>query len=550
MKITPGMIFHFLSKLHGIRVLNPNAGTGGCPESNMAAGYRGTADDTTGFEPEIQNVAGACCIKTARLLRHKKLEGGHIYLFDDRDLLPKADLSQDCVLLYCGDTGKLTSDYDKVFCLERPADKYQLLEKTVDMIQALQEWDLELLKALGKNTPIPTLFRIGQTMIDRPFMLMSRTQSVVAHTDDIKDVFESGMTEAGEGLFSEINDLMVDAVFHTGFQHEGLFYYPDYKCEGRFICYNIYSGEQYLARLISPLRSDELELHPGEEQLYLHFCGYLKELYLRYADDRLVRHQEDRLHQALRSLFTDNGSLPAQKINDILKDYGWARDHEYLTVKLRFKDGAEWESTAQYLCSRLEDEWQYSCALRVDAHVLWTVNLSRSRVQRDARPFYQSLAYIVRDYVCQAGVSNIWRDLYMAPVMALQAERALEFGEKRDPHYWYYRFDNYVLDYISEQITSQFPEDQICSRHLFRLLEHDRNNGTEYAETLFEYIHCRFNTSLAAKRLFVHRTTFIRRLERIKEISGIDPDDTDKLLHLLLSFRLLGIQSERQKALI
>jgi len=342
---------------------------------------------------------------------------------------------------------------------------------------------------------------------------------------------------------------MVDEVFHSDFQQEGLFYYPDYRCEGRFICYNIYSGEQYLARIISPLRGGELELHPGEELLYRHFCGYVKELYLRYADDRFIRHQEDRLHQALRSLFANGGEQPVQKITNILKDYGWEPDHEYLVVKLRFKEGAEWESTAQYLCIQLESEWQHSCALRVDAHVLWTVNLSRSRLQRDNLPFYQSLAYIVRDYVCQAGVSNISRDLFMAPVLAQQAERALEFGEKRDPHYWYYRFDYYVLDYISERITGEFPEEQLCSKPLLRLLEHDRINGTEYVTTLLEYIHCKYNTSLAAKRLFVHRTTFIRRLERIKEISGIDPEDTERLLHLLLSFRLLGIQSDRQKAL-
>jgi DNA-binding PucR family transcriptional regulator len=42
--------------------------------------------------------------------------------------------------------------------------------------------------------------------------------------------------------------------------------------------------------------------------------------------------------------------------------------------------------------------------------------------------------------------------------------------------------------------------------------------------------------------MFVHRTTFIRRLERIREISGIDLDREDNILHLLLSYKILAIQ--------
>ena len=42
----------------------------------------------------------------------------------------------------------------------------------------------------------------------------------------------------------------------------------------------------------------------------------------------------------------------------------------------------------------------------------------------------------------------------------------------------------------------------------------------------------------------MHRTTFIRRLERIRNIADIDEDNMDELLHILLSFKLLGIGQE------
>ena len=53
------------------------------------------------------------------------------------------------------------------------------------------------------------------------------------------------------------------------------------------------------------------------------------------------------------------------------------------------------------------------------------------------------------------------------------------------------------------------------------------------------YLDCHCNATDAADALFVHRTTLFRRLERIREIAGIDPNDSTQTLLLMLSYRLL-----------
>ena len=74
---------------------------------------------------------------------------------------------------------------------------------------------------------------------------------------------------------------------------------------------------------------------------------------------------------------------------------------------------------------------------------------------------------------------------------------------------------------------------------LLRLKYADEENGTEYFRTLRLYLDNHFNAVQTARELFIHRSTFLYRLERIKAILGTDFNNKDEILYLMLSFRLL-----------
>ena len=62
---------------------------------------------------------------------------------------------------------------------------------------------------------------------------------------------------------------------------------------------------------------------------------------------------------------------------------------------------------------------------------------------------------------------------------------------------------------------------------------------TSYYLTLFTYFEQQFNMSQAASQMYIHRSTFINRMERIQELTHLNLDDYDTRLYLELSFRLL-----------
>ena len=84
-----------------------------------------------------------------------------------------------------------------------------------------------------------------------------------------------------------------------------------------------------------------------------------------------------------------------------------------------------------------------------------------------------------------------------------------------------------------------FAPEQLCSRVLLELLAYDRVNNTEYYKTLQTFFDRRFSFTHTAEALYIHRTTLIKRIERIEELTNVNLDDRAERLYIELSFHYL-----------
>lgn len=66
------------------------------------------------------------------------------------------------------------------------------------------------------------------------------------------------------------------------------------------------------------------------------------------------------------------------------------------------------------------------------------------------------------------------------------------------------------------------------------LVNYDLEKRSDLVRTLRVYFACGTNTSLAADRLFLHRNSMLYRLDRIRELTGLDPRDYRVALALQL----------------
>lgn len=85
-----------------------------------------------------------------------------------------------------------------------------------------------------------------------------------------------------------------------------------------------------------------------------------------------------------------------------------------------------------------------------------------------------------------------------------------------------------------------------CQETIGALIEYDRAQGTDLIETLTAYFAHKGNLSQTAEALFVHRNTLLYRMQRIKEISGLDLDNPETRLSVQLALRAHRLLTARE----
>ena len=86
-----------------------------------------------------------------------------------------------------------------------------------------------------------------------------------------------------------------------------------------------------------------------------------------------------------------------------------------------------------------------------------------------------------------------------------------------------------------------------CNEIIGSLIEYDRTQGTDLVETLTAYFAHKGNLSQTAEAMFVHRNTLLYRMDRIKEISGLDLDNPETRLSIQLALRARRLLTAREE---
>lgn len=410
----------------------------------------------------------------------------------------------------------------------------------------LLTWENTLCSLLLSQAPVETLFAHGLEYLHPRYALVTRNFRPMLISPAMRhDPQITYSPEIHSAVFQEevINTLLLDKKFHAAAALQEPFYYgsiPESFC----YCQNIFIHEQYYARFIMMLERSEDRLSPGEEQIFAIFLTYLQQ-YFRHQTGLLYRSPSDIIHQICRTLI-DGGTVSLQLLEDTLNHADWKITHTYIMTELQFFEESGWksqlETTLPYLTHKLERVWPHSCILTREDKLLCLTNLTLTEPHADTETafsgFCKKLALFVRENVCTAGVSSLFRDFTQVRDGAIQASAALTIGREKAPGYWYYLYDQYRLPHILQAITKELSSGMYLHPALSLLRQYDREHGAQLADTLKAYLDCGQNMSAAAASLYIHRTSFCRRMDRIREITEMDLNDADTILLLRLSFAL------------
>lgn len=424
-----------------------------------------------------------------------------------------------------------------------PKRNAHLIDEVTEFIS--QVWDQftqiqnEILEELIAQSSAEEIMSRMIPLIRKPFVVVDRNMLLIYAHPDIPGL----MTEAlGEGYFDEIvEELLIAKEFHEVAKKREPFYYKMDIFEQGGYCINVMVDDYYYARIVTYVDKGEEKLVSGAEQITEYMAGVIAQM-IRSGVLKLHRGGNDRLHMICQSVL-ENGTCEKEQMRPALRAYGWGIEDSLQAFYLEPHRATGWETqienTMPTITRKLEQIQPGSIAVFSGKEIMWLVNKSRSVRPGDAADIIQKLPEFLRENLFRAGCSSVFKDITLLESALKEAGRALELGSQKDPSYWYYRFDDYRMEYMIKALKEQEIDGAILAHPAVDILnEHDRINESELGKTLMVFLEKRLNVTQAAQALFIHRTTLFRRLNQVKELTGLDLDDADTVLELQLSYRM------------
>lgn len=461
-----------------------------------------------------------------------------LLLIDKQDLklIPRSNLTTKNIFLCISDSlnPEMTIQKYPLIFINSNISKESIYNYLQGIFDLFEDWDNSLKEICYEERGFSELIESCDKVLSHPISLIDSEFSYVAYSKELSE--RRGLTkkfvdENNKIPLESVSEMISQPSYH---ELENLKEVFEFIAGEHILCKNIFDeNDNYIGRLIINAPDDIKYI----TAIFNHLAYYIEELYHKFGSFHIHAVQSNKWHHLLYGGLNQD-HIADDFIQRLVIESNFSIYDEYMLIQ--FFSNHRYDKTlhSQYLCPQLEQLWPGSCCVPYESCLVFLINIT-AYTKYTKQDFYQKLAYFLRENLLSASISRKFTNLKQIAAAYSQTKIAIEIGTKKHPMFWYYRFDDYTYDYIILQISKDFLPNQICFHGLLNLKEHDQKSGTQYYQTLLTYCQMQYNSSAAAKALYIHRSTFLGRMERIKEIAQINLDNWEELLYILISFQLL-----------
>ena len=406
----------------------------------------------------------------------------------------------------------------------------------------LQIWDGDFKQAHRDNSNLFALLDIGHRMFDYPIVIMDEFFTRIAYTSDYIEKRGLWNPDIGRVPVDELKVLFSNEAFVNTFDFNESYVFKHDFSRDTVLCKNVRRDGRYIARVVAHLVNQDISR--GEIMLFDIIADNLAIGLNNYSHFRQQQNAEDPVRELMYKLLNrDDNTISPNETISALSRYSWSTNHNYTILLFEFSGRVRSEASLMIFCSLLESKTTHSKSIIRDGHVICMVNQTLNKVSKSIEGVVSAITEFVRENNCQVGISDMFTNF---PAFANindyydQAQIALRIGQKKEVQSLFFSFNDYKIDYIMEQIVKNYRVEQLSHYALLTLIKYDELNKTEYVKTLYFYLLHNHNISLAADSLYIHRSTLLRRIEKIIELTDLNMEHMDDIIHLLVSYRLFG----------
>ena len=450
--------------------------------------------------------------------------------------VPRPTLPQGALVIAARPEGAPGPAPRQVLLVSAPPEAvYNAVQEIFDRYDS---WYSDLMESRLQGQSIQNMLELSYPLLQNPLVVVGMDFSVIAAVRGEEVMMPRGVFGSTEETYEAITALQQDKSYSDCLELDGYFYYQSPE-EGRnSLCVNIKKYGRTAFRLLLLDQDNRQDLSAG---FLLQILAGLIEHALLHNTAPLSR-EDTTLRTILHTAISDR-TADYVTISQQLDSAGWHSADEYLCIVLQLSYLDQKNLTVHSICSYIENIISGSCAFQFRDDIVVFLDLTISCMSQE--DIAARLSFFVRDSLLRAGYSRVLLGHFNLRRQYDQALIALDMGSRRNPSFWIHRFNDIAFDYILEQATRKLPGYMISHEKLLELKYSDERNGTEYLRTLRLYLDNHLNAVQTARDLFVHRSTFLYRLERIRTILGTDFSNPDEVLYLMLSFRFIDREERR-----
>lgn len=397
-----------------------------------------------------------------------------------------------------------------------------------------------LLEALISNNGLQHIIDIASELMENPLILSDISYKMIAHTQDacLDDRFWKNMVEQGYQPINEITYLKNRGIMESLFTRRTPVFLTKEAAESKYavlvtlIFINhkpvgtlaVYSGlrsinkyDKQLLTLIADVIASEMK----RNEFYQTNDIYLEE-------------------SLLNDLISENYSSEFEIINRA-SVFNWNPPScHILLVDLSHFDKAI--ATVISLKDELIDLFPGSKSVIYQSDLVIII-------EGDHQLFFASPAChifesILKKNGLKAAFSRRYTNLTGTHVHYAQARRTLKIGSQLNLMTDYTLYEDIAIyDYMESCFKKQELK-FLCHPILLNLLDYDKTYNTGFASTLYALVRCNGNMTAASKELAINYNTIKYRLKKIEEIIQTDLTQSDLMLQLDLSYRILVFLGE------
>jgi len=441
----------------------------------------------------------------------ENFENDHVYVCSADHLPVHPRIGENVLLICLGDAPQLEryKDLCGILSVSGNEDIFKVFNIVQGIFNEYEQWEAGLNEILRNGAALQELLDLGKTVFENPMMLIGSDFRYLAYTEEqyLKEnlginldssTFDPDLLEVFLSLHEMATDVK-DPILLTLIGRSTL-------------SVNIFDIDEFLGCIT--IFGEYRDFRSSDIELCQYFAGVIKQAFQlkpRLAGDR------SSMRMAIRNI-VGGQSIDAEQ-RSVISRFNTGREMICSVLSQRSEPNP---IPTGYICSMIEQSFMGAFAFDENGQIAAVIPYDENTGKE--------LTALIRKLRMSCGVSHVFTDIYDCAYACYQANAALEEGNREQTTSDVCFFEDHILTRLLKNATDGIPPRFFYPEKLSLIAKHDAASYVSYIETLKVYLECGMSAAETARRLHIHRSSLIDRLNRICAVLGDDLKDPGKRL--------------------